>query len=200
MYAIAGLVAVWLLATAGWLISDRSNVTAEKVAAYLRDRDLARLSAGARAEALRELAAKMNALAVEERRKARLEGEWSRWFQEMTEEEKGTFIEATMPSGFQQMLAAFEQLPEAQRQRAISDALKEMKKTRDSIEGGEAGASTRTNRPPELSEELQKKVITIGLKSFYSQSSAQTKAELAPLLEEMQRTMENGRLFRGGDR
>lgn len=200
MYAIAGLVAVWLLATAGWLISDRSKVTAEKLAAYLRDRDLAQLSAGARAVALRELAAKMNALTVEERRKARLEGEWNRWFQEMTEAEKGAFIEATMPSGFQQMLAAFEQLPEAQRQRAISDALKEMKKTRDSIEGGEAGAATRTNRPPELSEELQQKVITIGLKSFYSQSSAQTKAELAPLLEEMQRTMENGKLFRGGNR
>ena len=78
--------------------------------------------------------------------------------------------------------------------------MKEMKKTRDSLEGGEPGASVRTNRPPELSEELQQKVVTIGLKSFYSESSAQTKAELAPLLEEMQRTMEKGKLFHGGNR
>ena len=200
LYAIVGVVAVWLLATAGWLISDRSKVTADKVAAYLRDLDLAKLSADARARALRDLAAKMNALAVEERRKARLEGEWDRWFREMTEAEKGQFIEATMPSGFKQMLSAFEQLPEEKRKRAIADAMKEMKKTRDSLEGGEPGAAGRTNRPPELSEELQQKVVTIGLKSFYSESSAQTKAELAPLLEEMQRTMEKGKLFRGGNR
>ena len=200
LYAIVGLVAVWLLATAGWIISDRAKVTADKVAVYLHDRDLAQLSAEARARALRELAAKMNALTVEERRKARLQGEWNRWFREMTEEEKGAFIEATMPSGFQQMLAAFEKLPADQRQRAINDAMKEMKKARDSMEGGEAGASTRANRPPEMSEGLQQKVVTIGLKSFYSQSSAQTKAELAPLLEEMQRSMESGKLFRGGRR
>lgn len=200
LYASAGVLLVWLLAWGGYYISSHSRVTAEKVAAYLHSVDLSRLSGDARAKALRDLARKMNALQVEERRRARLDEEWARWFQEMTEEEKAAFIEATMPSGFKQMLASFEQLPEDKRKKAISDSMKEMKKLREAMESQEPGlAQTRTNRQPELSPELQQKVVQIGLKSFYSESSAQTKAELAPLLEEMQRQMENGRLFRGGE-
>lgn len=200
LYAGVGLAAVWLLAGAGFLISNRSKVTAEKVAAYLRQVDLARLAGEARAKALRELAQKMTALPPEERRKARVDGSWDRWFAEMTDGEKNEFIEATMPSGFKQMLASFEQLPEDKRRKAVEDSIREMKKTREAVENEEAGTSLLqrgTNLPPAMSEEMQQKVVQIGLKTFYSESSAQSKAELAPLLEEMQRQMERGTLFRG---
>ena len=196
--ALAVLVGVWLLAWAGYSFAKSRRITADKVAKYLHDTDLARLSGEARAKALRRLADQMTELPFEERRKARLDERWREWFEAMTEQEKADFIEATMPSGFKQMLASFENLPDDKRQKAIKDALRDLKKTRDEMdaERGDSPFRLGAERPPPLSEELQKKIVTAGLKSFYSTASAQTKAEVAPLLEEMQRAMESGRLFR----
>ena len=194
------LACAWLLAWGGYKFAQGRRVTTEKVAQYLRSVDLSQLSGDARAEALRELARKMNALSVEDRRRARFAGDWDKWFAAMTEAEKAAFLDATLPSGFKQMLTSFEQLPEDKRRRAVDDAIRELKRARATIEKEEPEfifRAGRTNDPPELSEELQQRVVTLGLKSIYSDSSAQTKAELAPLLEEMQRSMESGRLFRG---
>ena len=194
------LACVWLLAWGGYTWSQSRRVTAEKVAYYLRAIDISHLSGEARASALRELARKMNALSVEERRRARFAGDWDKWFTAMTEAEKAAFLDATLPSGFKQMLTSFEQLPEDKRKRTVEEAIRELKRARATVEKEEPELVLRsggTNTPPELSEELQQRVVTLGLKSIYSDSSAQTKAELAPLLEEMQRAMESGRLFRG---
>ena len=135
---------------------------------------------------------------MEERRKARVDrAAWS-WFSAMTEDEKTAFIEATMPTGFKQMLASFEQLSEEKRKQTIDDALRRLREgSQRSGFGPRVGNRTGTNGPPPLSDELQAKIRTIGLKTFYGQSSAQTKAELAPVLEELQRVMESGRPFRG---
>lgn len=192
------IAAAWLLALAGYTVAKNSKMTAEKVRAYAASVELSRLSGEARARALRELAAKLNALSPEERRRARMDRVWQAWFEEMTEEEKGTFIDATLPTGFKQMLASFEQLTEEKRRKAIDDAMKRMKEAQERMQEGEEPREAGTNRPSVLSEELQQKAAKIGLKTFYSESSAQTKAEMAPLLEELQRMMESGRMFRGG--
>ena len=189
---------IWLVAFAGIRIARNAKMTAEKVRAYAESVDLSKLSGAARAKAIQDLADKLNALSLEERRKARADRLAWNWFNQMTEDEKASFIEATMPTGFKQMLAAFEQLPEEKRRKSIDDALRRLKEARDQGAGGPgAGGPGGTNGPPVLSDELQAKVRTIGLKTFYSQSSAQTKAELAPVLEELQRVMESGRPFRG---
>ena len=191
-FASAVIVAAWVVAVGGYLVAKNSKMTAEKVKAFAQSVKLAGLSRDARAKAIRELADRLNELSPEERQKARMEGLWQRWFAEMTEEEKGTFVELTMPTGFKQMLASFEQLPEERRKRTIGDAMKRLRESQE-----RAAEEPQTNQPPALSEELQQKIAKIGLKSFYSESSAQTKAEMAPLMEELQRMMESGRLFRG---
>src|SRR6266567_210825 len=197
-FFVLALLAVWVIAITGYTMAKNSRVTAEKVRRYAESVDLRTLSGAARAKAIQKLADMLNGLPVEERRRARMERAAGRWFEEMTEEEKGAFIEATMPTGFKQMLNAFEQMPEEKRRRAVDDALRRLKETQSQIQPGAAAENQgSTNGLAPLSEELQTKVKTIGLKTFYSQSSAQTKAELAPVLKELQRVMESGRPFRG---
>jgi hypothetical protein len=197
--SLAAVLIIWALALTGYTIAKNSKMTAEKVRAYAESVDLRKLSAAERKKALKEFADKLNALSPEERRQARLDGLASRWFDQMTEDEKAAFIEATMPTGFKQMIASFEQLPEDKRRRAIEDTLRRLKEAQAKTPGSTTNAfnGSGTNTPAVLSKELEAKVRTIGLQTFYSQSSAQTKAELAPVLEELQRVMESGRPFRG---
>lgn len=194
--AVGVLVAVWAFAMAGYVIAKNAKVTGEKVRAYLAKTDLSKLNAKDRAKALKQLADYMNQLPPDERRTTRMDREWESWFKTMSDQEKGDLIEATMPSGVTQMLTAFEQLPPEKRKKAIEDSLKRMREARNDPRSG--GQGQGKDAPPPLSEDLQKRAAAAGLGAFYSQSSAQTKAELAPLLEEVQRSMESGRLMRPG--
>ena len=178
------LLVIWVVAMVGYKLAENAKVTPEKVQAYLGVTDFSQLSSAGRAAAIQKLAAMLNALSLEERQRLRLER--TAWFEKMTEDEKEKFIAATLPTGVKQMLSAFEQLPADKQQHAVDDAIKQMKSAR----------RPDANNPP-LSPDLQAKVMKLGLQSFYSQSSAQTKAELAPLLEQMQQMMESGRLMRG---
>lgn len=192
--AVASLIGIWLAAWAGhWYLESR-KMTADKVRAYVESVDFAKLTGAARAQALKELEDKLNALSYAERQRFRAGHLMKNWFDEMTDDEKAQFIEATMPTGFKQMINAFEQLPEEKRRRVIDDAMKNLRAAENRTTSGGTTPGD-TNGPPPISPELEAKIRTIGLKSFYGQSSAQTKAEVAPLLEEMQHQMESGRMF-----
>ena len=183
------LVAAWALALVGMRIVAHYKMTAEKVVAALHQTDLDKLPPDERARRLRELADKLNSLTGEDRRRARADRAWDRLWQQMSDAEKSEFVERTMPSGVKQMITSFEKLPEDKRRYAVTNAIARMRLERE--QGGPDGG----DREP-LSEDVQKKMITTGLKTFYAESSAQTKAEVAPLLEEMQQMMQSGRLFR----
>ena len=196
VWGALALLGIWLTAWAGQWYFDHIKMTADKVQAYMQSVDFAKLTGAARARAIKELEDKLNALSYEERQRLRAEHLINNWFAQMTEDEKAQFIEATMPTGFKQMLGAFEQLPEDQRHRVVDNALKNLRRASQRTSTNSLAAGNGTNSPPPISPELEAKIRTIGLNSFYSQSSAETKAELAPVLEELQRTMESGRMLR----
>ena len=192
-WALAAIVGIWSLAMMGHWYFESRKITADKVHAYVGSVDFGRLGGPGREKALKRLEDMLNALSYQERQRLREQRLMNAWFGQMTEDEKTQFVEATLPAGFKQMINAFEQLPEDKRRHVIDDALKNLRAGNTQPVGGPQGGA---NGPPPISPELEAKIRTIGLKAFYSQSSAQTKAEAAPLLEEMQRQMESGRLFR----
>jgi len=195
LFASLSLGVIWVLALAGYFIAKNAKMTAEKVQAYAGSVDLGKLSAADRAKAIQALADKLNALSPEERQRARFDRVGMKWLDQMTEQEKGDFIEKTLPTGFKQMIAAFEQMPEERRRRAIDESLKRLREANARLQAGELPTRGPGGDGPPISDELQKKVKTIGLAAYFTQSSAQTKAELAPLLEELQRVMELGGRF-----
>ena len=201
--SLTSLAVAWLVAWTGFTVSRRMEPTPDKVHRLLSGTSLAGLSPADRRAALSRLARLLNALSIEDRRTARLYPAWQGWLAEMTDDEKLELLDATLPSGVGQMLARFEELPEEQRLRALSDAFRRLQEARDTDDAADPGSTGETagdpgdtNQVAILTPELQRRAVQTGLNAFYAESSAQTKAELAPLLEELQRGMQGGRLFR----
>jgi hypothetical protein len=200
---MAAIVGIWMVAMTGHWFLESLKMTAEKVRAYMESVDFASLTGEARSRAIKELEDKLNSLSYEERQRLRLQHLVDTWFNEMTEAEKSQFVEATMPTGFKQMISAFEQLPDDKRRRLIDNTLNNLRNADSrSMRGGQQNSTNAptgaggTNAPPIISPQLETQIRNIGLKTFYSQSSAETKAEVAPVLEELQHQMQNGRVIR----
>src|SRR5579884_2466517 len=191
----AALCCIGLLAWAGLGLTRRRPMSAEEVSQYANSVDLSRLVGSQRSAALLELKDRVNSMTLEERRKWWLSGDWRKWFAQMTENEKGHYIDATLPTGLKQVLNAFGQLPDAERSKAIDDAMRQLKATHRLVtdhEPGHAESMYGTNAPPVLSPDLENRARMVGFKTFYVDSSPQTKAELAPLVEELQHQLELG--------
>jgi len=195
LLAALALVAVWAVAFGGFTFARKQKGTAEKVMAFMDQNDLRKAAAGERERLMRELADRLNRLPYEERRNVRVNGDWARWFDAMSEQEKARFLEATMPTGFKQAITAFEQLPEPKRKKTMDDAFKRLREAQQT-DRRPVAPDGGTNPPVALSEELRQKVTTIGLNTFLKESTPQTRAEVMPLLEEMQRTMQRGTSYR----
>lgn len=194
VFGVAGvaLVAIWALAWLGHALARQSRVTADTVHRYVASVDFAPLTGDARRRALEKLADQLNQLPFEERRQARLRREWEPWFTHMTEAEKEQFIQATFPVGIKQMISAFERMPEERRRRAIDESLRRLREAQTEDAATGRPGSARPDPASPISPELEQRIRTLGLKTFIAESSAQTKAEVAPLLEEIQRIVESG--------
>src|ERR1043166_9622647 len=88
-FSILAVLAIWLVALAGYRIAKSSTMTADKLRAYVESVDLSKLSGSARAKAIQRLVDKLNALRVEDRQRGRMERIAWGCFEQMTEAAPG---------------------------------------------------------------------------------------------------------------
>ena len=178
----AALAAVWLAAAAAIHWARASQPTAQSVAAYLRENDLAMKTGAAREREIERVEKMLNGITYEDRQQLHRDRVTETFFRALTPPEQTAFLDATLPAGFKQMMEAFNKMDPLRRKQLLDRALAEMKKH----EGDE--------RPPRaLDDKNAQRIIDQGLRSFYNDANADVKLDLAPLIEQMQRNSQNGR-------
>jgi hypothetical protein len=175
-----GLVAaVWLIAAIAIHFARASQPTAASVAEYVHSTDLASLQGDARARAITRMEKMMNRLDADDRHQLDRDGAARRFLHEMTPAEQDAYLDATLPTGFQQLMDSFNKMDPAKRKKIVSDAVARLKEH----EG--------QGPPPGENANIVQHVVDQGLKSFYSDANADVKLDMAPLIEQIQRNMEN---------
>jgi len=171
------LLVVWVAAGTGIYLLKKSTPTAESVASLMDDQSLEGRSEAERRSAIEQVADRLDRLEFEERQKLRQTRAPERYYQAMTDEERLYFLDRTLPAGFRQMMDAFNKMEPAKRKQLVKRVLDDMERDED-------------RRPPDLNEAMTQKIVDQGLRSFYNDASAETKLDLAPVIERMQVRMQ----------
>lgn len=179
------LATIWIGASIALRGIREQKPTAERLLAFVESRDLDTLRGTERARHLEALADRLNRLPFEERQKLREERALRGIFEQMNPDEQGRFLDRTLPTGFREVMEAFNKMTSEERRRYVERALRDMR--------ARAGEIDQARMEERLDDAQVRKIIDQGLQSFYRDSTAETKMDLAPLIEEMQAQMQGFR-------
>lgn len=180
----AALVILWVGLGAVIKVAGNMKPSPQKIMKYAADHPLDEIEDPAkRKETIGRIAEMMNQLEADDLRK--LEEASSRenrraMFESMTPEEQWYFMEKRMGRAFSQMMEVFNDMERSERRQIVERALKQIQKNDGDGPGGPMG---------DASPEMVEKVASAGLKAYFEDSSAETKMDLAPLMEEVQKVM-----------
>lgn len=172
------VVVIWGVAIGIISYARSLRPTQQSIAAYIQKNDLASRSLADRAKVIHKVGEMLNQLPLEERQAMR-PGTTDEFFRALTPDEQTAFLDETLPTGFKQMMEAFNKMEPEKRKRFVEGALKEMQKHQ-----GEA--------VPPVDDQNVKRIVDQGLRSFYTDASADVKLDLAPLIEQMQVNLQGG--------
>lgn len=184
----AVLALIWGMVWGVMTVTGVFQETPEKVVAYMESHSLAdEEDPDKRRKIISTLADKLNALDHVQIGEFQGDSENNRdrgreFFQGMSPDEQHFFMEKRIGKAFNQMMNAFNDMEREERQQLVERTLKRMKdddRERVQLERLE-------NADPEATE----KIVNEGLKAYYQEASAETKLDLAPLMEQMQRNLQ----------
>lgn len=130
---------------------------------------------------LRKIANLVNGLDFQEREKNRDNRTGEAFFRKLAPTEKSLFIDLTIMESMGRFMESLDAMKPEQRKKFVEQGLKEINEGRT----GEEMA-----RADEMGSELLDKISQQGMKAYFEKSSADTKLDLAPLMEAMNEAMQ----------
>jgi hypothetical protein len=181
--AVLLLAVVWILAGSLIWWARSQKPTPDRLLAYVESHAIEGKSSQDRGKVIEKVAAQLNGLSYDERREIRINRRLDQFFRSLGADEQMRFLDLTLPEGFKQMMDALNKMDREKRKQFVERTLKEMQKQ----DGREVSDEERERF---LEDRNAQKIIDQGLKSFYSEASAETKLDVAPILEQMQRNLQ----------
>ena len=140
-----------------------------------------RAEAARREKELRNIAGLVNHLDFQEREKNRENRAGENFFRKLAPDEKSLFVELTIVESMSRFMESLDAMKPEQRKKFVEQGMKEIQSGRTQEE------MARTN---ELGADLLEKISQQGMRAYFDKSSADTKLDLAPLMEAMNETMQ----------
>lgn len=182
--ALLVLVVAWGLVIGLRAVAGSKRITADKISQIIEDANFDDWSEGVpvgastsdREDQLLEVVDMINRLDFAERERARDERKGEEFFRKLAPEEKDRFVKLTVAKTMETMLRALDGMPPAERRKMVENGLRDIETGRTAEE---------MSRTRELSENLLNQITSEGIKAYFKETSAQTKLDLAPLMEAM---------------
>ncbi|MGB1130477.1 MAG: hypothetical protein ACPG4K_10535, partial [Haloferula sp.] len=182
--ALLVLVVGWGLVIGVRAVAGSKRITADKITQTIEAADFDDWSDGVpagasttdREDQLLEVVDMINRLDFAERERTRDERTGEEFFRKLAPEEKDRFVKLTVAKTMETMLRALDGMPPDERRKMVENGLRDIETGRTAEE---------MSRTRELSEDLLNQITPEGMKAYFEETSAETKLDLAPLMEAM---------------
>lgn len=175
---LATLAGLWLVAFGVIKLAASAKPTPEKLVAFVAAHPVDGRSPAQRDKVVDTVAQQLNQLEYKQRRDVQANKRLESFFKSLTPAEQDRFLDLTMPAGFKQMMEAFNKMKPVERKQMFEKALTQIRE------------QTIDEAKPQMDDPHVRKMIDQGMQSFYSDASAETKMDLAPLIEQIQKNLQ----------